>query len=109
MFLACWQYEVHYGTKADALEVLREFEHRKRECGWRAKRSRILGGSIGVAEARIIVENEFETLDDLEKSWDELHRHGDVFAACVDNMKKYVISGTPKWEIYRLIEDLPEK
>lgn len=103
MFVASWSYDVHYGAKAQALEVLKEFEARKRECGWRARRARILSGSVGVAEARIVVENEFESLADLEKSWDELHRH-DVFRACVEKMQRFVVSGSPRWEIYRLVE-----
>lgn len=107
MFVACWMFDVRYGTKAAALTALKEFELRKRECGWRARRARILSGSIGVAEARIVVENEFDSLDDLEKSWDALHGHGDVFKRCVEEMEQYVVSGSPKWEIYRLVETIP--
>lgn len=105
MFIACWSYDVHYGTKAQALEVLKEFESRKRECGWRARRARILSGSLGVAEARIVVENEFDSLGELERSWDELHRH-EAFRDCVEKMRKFVVSGSPRWEIYRLVETL---
>ena len=105
MFIACWMYDVHYGAKADALEVLKEFESRKRECGWRARRARILSGSIGVAEARIVVENEFDSLDDLERSWDALHRH-DAFKRCVEKLQRFVVSGSPRCEIYRLVETI---
>jgi hypothetical protein len=104
MFVAAWIIDVNYGSRDEVLRIAREFDGRTREI-WKSKRSRILWGSIGAPESRLVMEREFESLADLEASWDGLRKLGaDTFQAMVEQMKPHIVPGSPRWEVYRIIE-----
>jgi hypothetical protein len=104
MFLANWSFDMQYGTREETLGVIKELEGEfKKTSGWKAKNTKVLWGSIGVPESRITLQHEFDTLADLESSWNDLHKNGAFFKQVVSRMKPLVISGSPRWEIYRVV------
>jgi hypothetical protein len=105
MFICAWSFDLQYGTREQALRLLKETGTAIKSTGWRAKRTRILGGSIGAPESRIIIEHEFNSLADLEASWDGLHQKAEFFAKTVTQMKSIVLSGSPRWEVYRVLDE----
>jgi hypothetical protein len=105
MFVASWSFDVKYGTREETIRMLREQQAIIMSAGWKAKRSRLLGGSIGAPESRFVLEHDFATLADLEASWDELHRHGEKFKGLIGQMKNVIVDGSPRWEVYRVIDE----
>jgi hypothetical protein len=105
MFVAAWSFDFQFGTRDEATSTLKEFQSTMTKGpGWRGKRSRVLLGSIGAPESRITIEHEFESLADLEASWDALHRNSDMFRGWVTKMKSVVVPGSARWEIHRVLE-----
>lgn len=104
MFIAAWSFDTKYGTREQTLRLLREQKGGVPAPGWRARNTRVLAGSIGAPESRFVLQHEFDTLADLEASWDALHAQGEKFNAMVGQLKNVVIDGSPRWEIYRVID-----
>lgn len=104
MFIAAWSFDVQYGTRDEAIRALKEANALVEKSGWRAKNTRLLSGSIGAPESRFILEHEFASLADLEASWQSLQSRAEDFKRMVAQMKNFIVSGTPRWEIYRVID-----
>jgi hypothetical protein len=104
MFIASWSFDVQYGTREEAIRVLKEANAIVQKAGWRAKQTRVLNGSIGAPESRFLIEHEFESLADLEASWQSLQSRADDFKRMVGQMKSFILSGSPRWEIYRVLD-----
>jgi hypothetical protein len=105
MFVASWSFDIKYGTRDETIRMLREQNAIVSKAGWRAKRTRLLAGSIGAPESRFVIEHDFASLADLEASWDELHKNAAQFKTLVGQMKNVLIDGSPRWEIYRVIDE----
>jgi hypothetical protein len=105
MFVAEWSFDVKYGMRDEAMRMLMEQKASfKAIPGWKAKRTRVLGGSVGCPESRFVLEHEFATLADLESSWDWLHQNAETFKKLTSQLKNFVIDGSPRWEVYRVID-----
>jgi hypothetical protein len=104
MFVAAWSLDIQFGSRQEALRALREFQP-KPEDGWRAKRTRVLMGSIGAPESRLVLEHDFASLADLEASWSDLQKRADRFQQWLQAMKPHIVPGSTRWEIYRVIEE----
>jgi hypothetical protein len=105
MFVAAWSFDMHYGAREETLATLKDLREKITKAGWKAKHTRVLAGSIGAPESRVIIEHEFASLADLEASWESLHKSAEMFKTMVGKMKPLIISGTPKWEIYRVVDE----
>lgn len=106
MFVAAWSFDIQWGSREEVHKLMKEFGAQSmRQEGWRSKRTRILHGSIGAPESRLVVEHDFESLADLEASWAALHKNADRFKQMVTAMKPHVVAGSPRWEIYRVVDE----
>ena len=104
MFIAAWSFDVQYGMREEAIRTLKETVRIVESSGWKSKRQRVLSGSIGAPESRLIIEHEFDSLADLEASWQALHTKAEEFKRMVAQMKTFIVSGSPRWEIYRVLD-----
>ena len=104
MFIAAWMFDMKWGTREETVRLMKEFESTERK-GWKAKTTRVLVGSIGAPESRVIVEHAFESLADLESSWEALRKDTDGFTRWVSQAKGIVLDGSPRWEVYRVVVD----
>ena len=104
MFVAAWSFDIQYGTREEAMRIVKDLRGVVESTGWRAKRSRILSGSIGAPESRFVIEHEFESLADLEASWQALHGRAADFNKLVSQLQNVIVNGSPRWEIFRIIE-----
>jgi hypothetical protein len=102
MFVAAWKIDVNYGSREEVMKAFREFSSMDKL--WKAKGRRVLLGSIGAPESRIVTEYEFASLADLEASWDALRTQSDMFTKWISRMKPLVVPGSPHWEVYRVLE-----
>src|SRR5262245_26895180 len=106
MFVAAWQFDMQFGAREETLRMLKESkESFAKISGWKAKRTRILHGSIGAPESRIVIEHDFASLADLESSWAALRANGELFHKMVSQMKTVIVHGTPRWEVYRVVDE----
>jgi hypothetical protein len=69
---------------------------------WTAEKGRMLTGSIGAREATVIHEWQVADLADLEKCWSALGKI-DAHKKWSKDMEPYVVSGSAKWEICRMV------
>jgi len=105
MFIASWQFDMKYGAREETFRLLKELKATIKDAGWRAKYTRVLHGSIGAPESRVCLEHTFESLADLEASWASLHKQADRFGKMVAQMKPLIVDGSPRWEVYRVIDE----
>jgi len=104
MFIAAWMFDMKWGTRDEAMREMQEFEVMQQR-GWKGKSTRILVGSIGAPESRVVVEHAFESLADLEASWEALRKSADFFTRWVGQAKSFIVDGSPRWEIYRVVAE----
>jgi len=104
MMIARWCIDAKFGHKPEVIASLTQwFEEIGSQIGWRKGNYRILVGSIGALESSIISEITIESLTDLNDAWQKL---GDIegHKAWSKALEPHVVSGTQKWEIYRLVD-----
>jgi hypothetical protein len=104
MFIAAWKFDMKWGTRDETMRLMKEFESTEQK-GWKSTSTRVLVGSIGAPESRVVVEHSFESLADLEASWEALHKNADFFTRWVSQARNVILDGSPRWEIYRVVVD----
>lgn len=105
MFLAQWSFDMQYGARQETMSMVKEFGSAIEKLpGWRSKKTRVLWGSIGAPESRVVIEHEFASLSDLEASWTAIQGSQDFFRNMVTQMRTVIVSGTPRWEVYRVLD-----
>jgi len=104
MMIARWSIEAKFGHKMQALEMMQRWMREiGSQIGWSAADARIVTGSIGARESTIETEIRVKDLSQLDSAWDKLAK----IAAHKDwgkEFEPYVVSGTSKWEIFRVVE-----
>jgi hypothetical protein len=103
MMVARWSIDAKFGYKQEVVDRMQRW---LREIGPKAgvtpDRTRLLTGSVGALEATVQSEHVVENLAELDQVWDRL-------AALPEHkqwskeLEPHVVSGTSRWEIYRLL------
>jgi len=102
--VARWQLEARFGHKQKVIDSLKKwFKEIGSEIGWTLNKVRITTGSVGALESSVIAEIVLENLTELDHSWTKLgnvegHKEWSV------EIEPYIVSGTAKWEILRIVE-----
>lgn len=103
MLIARWQIDARFGHKQTVIEMVRKWSRDVApQIGWSAEKSRMLTGSIGAREATVVHEWSISDLGELERAWGALGKlpaHAEWGKA----LEAYVVSGSSRWEIYRVI------
>ncbi|OGA28369.1 MAG: hypothetical protein A3I01_18765 [Betaproteobacteria bacterium RIFCSPLOWO2_02_FULL_65_24] len=104
MMIARWSIEARFGYKPQAIEQMQRWMRDiGSQIGWNASNTRMITGSVGAHESTIQADVQIKDLAELSAAWDKLGQipaHMDWGKA----LEPYVVSGTPKWEIFRVIE-----
>ena len=104
MMIARWSIDARFGHKQAVIDSLSTWRRDiGSEVGWTDDKVRIATGSIGVPESTIELEVQVSGLEELNESWEKLgaiEAHKDWSK----EIKPYVVSGTPKWTIFRVIK-----
>lgn len=103
MFLARLTMEAKFGHKQAVIDLMRRWDETiGRDVGLAPSRQRLLTGSIGAKEALLVSEVEVESLAELEEAFAKIGAHPDHPAWGLE-MEPHVVSGTSKWEIFRIL------
>jgi len=103
MFIARWKIDARFGQKQKVVEMLRRWaEEIAPEAGWPAAKGQLLSGSIGALEATVEHNWAVENLAELERVWAKLGAL-DAHAKWGKELEPYVVSGSSRWEIYRVL------
>lgn len=100
MLIARWQIDARFGHRQQVIDRL---QYWAREIAPKAglTHGRILTGSVGALEATVIHEWEVADLGALGSAWDRLATI-DAHAAWGKELEAVVVSGTARWEIFRV-------
>ncbi|WP_174873052.1 hypothetical protein [Vogesella oryzae] len=103
MFVARWSIEARFGHKSEVLDQMhRWLREIGSQVGWTEDNTRLLTGSIGAKESTIQSEIVVASLAELETAWAKLATL-ETHAAWSKQLEPHVVSGTQKWEIFRLL------
>ena len=103
MFSARWQIDAKFGHKQTVLELMRKWEREiGSQVGIDKMGFRIMTGSIGALEATVETHHEVETLAKLEEFFAKIGKI-EAHAAWGKELEPFVVSGTSKWEIFRIV------
>ncbi|MGO4305573.1 hypothetical protein [Cupriavidus sp. RAF12] len=102
MLIARWQIDARFGHKQ---EVIGRLQAWARDIAPQAGllRGRLLTGSVGAREATVVHEWEVADLSELDRAWAELGKIA-AHAQWGRELEPFVVSGTARWEIYRVID-----
>jgi hypothetical protein len=103
MMVARWSIDAKFGDKQAVVDMMQRWLREiGPKVGLTADRTRLLTGSVGALEATVQTEHLVENLGELNQTWDQL-------AALPEHkqwgkeLEPHVVSGTSRWEIYRLL------
>ncbi len=103
MMIARWHIDARFGHKPELLELMRGWSRDiAPQIGWTADKMRIATGSIGAHESTIEIDVTIRDLKELDDSWSKLGTI-DAHKKWSKTLEPLVVSGTPRWEIYRVI------
>ena len=103
MMIARWHIEARFGHKQAAIDLLSRWcEEIGTQIGWTGNKVRIATGSIGALEATIELEAEIADLAELHDAFEKLGAI-EAHKAWSKEIEPYVVSGTPHWQIFRLV------
>ncbi len=103
MMIARWQIEARFGHKQTVIDSLKKWcDDIGTQIGWTSDRTRIATASIGAREATIELEVQLEDLAALNSSWAKLGTI-DSHAAWSKEIEPNIVSGSTKWEVYRIV------
>lgn len=103
MMIARWHIDARFGHKQAVLDAVQAWGRDiGPQIGWGADRTRITTGSVGALEARVEVETSIENFAELDQAWAKLGKI-DAHRQWSKDLEPYVVSGTPRWEIFRVV------
>jgi len=101
MLVARWQIDARFGHKQKVIDSLVQWAREIAPKVGLAKGG-ILTGWIGALEATVEHDWEVEDLAELERAWAKLATV-DAHKQWSKDLEPYVVSGTARWSIYRVI------
>ena len=103
MMIARWSIDARFGHKQDVIASLSTWlQDIGSVIGWTDDKVRIITGSVGAPESTIELEVQLSGLDELDASWKKLGASG-AHKDWSKEIEPHVVSGSPKWTVYRVI------
>lgn len=103
MMVARWSIDAKFGYKQNVVEAMQRWlRDIAPQVGITPERTRLLTGSVGVLEATVQSEHVIEDLAELNRAWDKLATIP-AHQQWGKDLEPHVVSGTSRWEIYRLL------
>jgi hypothetical protein len=103
MMVARWSIDAKFGYKQHVIELMQKWlRDIGPQAGFTADKTRLLTGSIGALESTIQTEHLVQDLNELNKAWEKLATIA-AHKQWGKDLEPHVVSGTNRWEIYRLL------
>jgi hypothetical protein len=103
MMVARWSIDAKFGYKQAVIDSMKRWlSEIGPQAGVDTARTRLLTGSVGALEATVISEHVVEDLAELNRVWDKLAAIP-AHQQWSKELEPNVVSGTSRWEIYRLL------
>ncbi len=103
MMVARRSIDAKFGYKQNVLDLMQSWMRDiAPQAGFTADKMRLLTGSIGALEATIQSEHLIEDLAELNQAWDKLAAIA-AHKQWSKELEPFVVSGTNRWEIYRVL------
>ena len=103
MLVARWQIDARFGHKQAVVDMLQTW---LRDIGSKAGTDKmdvkVLTGSVGALESRVEVHHSIESLAQLEQFFAAIGKNN-AHKQWGKDLEPYVVSGTPRWEIFRVV------
>ena len=104
MIIARWHIDARFGQKQAVIAALKSWNGDiASQIGWTRDNMRIASGSIGALESRLEVDVLVKDLASLNAAWDKLASIP-AHAEWSKMLEPLIVSGTPRWEIFRVVE-----
>jgi len=103
MLLARWTIDARFGHKQNVIDSMKQWlQDIGVQAGLSGDKVRLLTGSVGALEATVVSETLVNDLSELNAIWDKLATI-DAHKQWSKSLEPYVVSGTSRWEIFRVI------
>ncbi|MGB8339920.1 MAG: hypothetical protein WCD07_02295 [Burkholderiales bacterium] len=103
MMVARWSIDAKFGYRQNVIDQMQRWLREiGPQVGWSADNARLLTGSIGALEATIQTEHLVKDLGELNTIWDKLAGIA-AHKQWSKDLEPNVVSGTSRWEIYRIV------
>jgi hypothetical protein len=103
MMVARWSIDAKFGYKQNVIDLMQRWLREiAPQVGFSADKTRLLTGSIGALEATIQSEHLVQDLGELNRAWDKLATIA-AHKQWSKDLEPHVVSGTSRWEIYRVL------
>jgi len=103
MIVARWSIEARFGHKQTVIDSMIKWQKEiGSTIGWTDVR--LLTGSVGARESTVQSEVVLNDLAELNASWDKL-ANIEAHKQWSKGLEPYIVSGTPRWEIFRILAD----
>jgi len=103
MIVARWTIDAKFGYKQNVIELMQRWMRDiGPQIGFTNDKVRLLTGSVGALESTIQAEHVLADLNELNQAWEKLATI-DAHKQFGKDMEPFVVSGTNRWEIYRVL------
>ena len=103
MIIARWSIDAKFGYKQNVIDLMQRWLREiAPQVGFGAENARLLTGSIGALEATIQTEHLVQDLSELDRAWEKLAAIA-AHKQWSKDLEPHVVSGTNRWEIYRVL------
>ena|SRR5438132_1175950 len=103
MMVARWSIVAKFGYKQDLIKLMEKWvDDVGSQVGFTRDKMRLVTGSIGALESVVQTEHTVSDLAELNATWEKLGKIP-AHAQWSKDIEQYVVSGTNKWEIFRII------
>ncbi len=101
--VARWSIDAKFGYKQNVVDLMQRWlKEIAPQAGIKTDQARLLTGSIGALEATIQSEHVIEDLTELNQVWNKLATIP-AHKLWGKELEPFVVSGTSRWEIYRVL------
>ncbi|MEX6504176.1 hypothetical protein [Pseudomonas zhanjiangensis] len=103
MMIARWSIDAKFGYKQNVIDLMQRWIREiAPQVGLGADKMRLLTGSIGALEATVQTEHLISDLSELNQAWEKLATI-EAHKQWSKELEPHVVSGTNRWEIYRVL------
>jgi hypothetical protein len=103
MMIARWSIDAKFGHKQDVIDLLQRWMAEiSPQAGITPEKMRLITGSIGALESTIQAEHLIDDLNELNQVWEKLAKI-EAHIQWSKDLEPYVVSGTNRWEVYRVL------